>query len=1183
VSFDVAKVGVQIGVSGADGAVRELDKVGTGAKDLGEQFQSLRNMWMGLASTLGLSLGVRELLQMADAVTTLRNRLELATGSAIKASKAFDDLFAAAQSSRTSFTELGATYATLARAAQPLGISQNQLLTVTQAIGNAMAISGGSAQGMQAALVQLGQGMSAGVLRGEELNSVMEQSPRLAQALADGLGVPIGELRKLGEAGAITAEKVIGALSKTAPQLAKEVESATMTFSQAMTVLDNSTTRFVGVLDSASGASKALGTFIRGIASALDAVASTIKGNETAFAILASGLLAGGAVATAVLGWTALKGVLVLMAPLFAGVAVAMTPVVATIAAIAAAIGVVVAAIYAFKNSKAGLDNRIAALEGPQSIYGPRGEERKSEADKLRAQRALMQLDGVDTSNEDRRYALLGRAEAQRVKDSKELHEIRMKLAGVDAGYIATVQQLAEMVDRGTLSTAEYARITAMLTAETKAGKEAAKAAADALKLRDQATAKALKEQADAIAARNKLMMDADADVEAYFAAQLNAEKQAVDSANAAVAAAQAEFDNYGKLKSQIAETTLLKLKEKLATQELGTTAYASTFNQIEAQEKLLAVLRKGEARELMVKQAEESSAAWKNLADDIGRGLTDSLMRAFEAGKGFFDTLWNGIKNLFKTTVLKLALQPVQTGMNQLLAGALGQAQPNQQGGIFGSLSSLGSLYGMGKSVGGTIGGWFGIGGAAGAAGTGITAGSAAGSGLYASAGLGGTGAGLSVGTGAGATMGTGTIPASGASAGLGWAGLIAAAVAVGVNNAQKDWSAGFDGNAARRAGDGVAMGSLGVGTVFAETSQLLQKLGLNQKWADILSMSTGFAAHFGLAAPKVEGRNIVGTLSGEGFSGSYNERLREKGGFFRSDNVYTRSSDVAPQVVGAINEMAGQVRNSVKAYADALGLPVQAIDAFTKAINIDVTFATPEEAAKRVEEALKGYAEGLFSTFDAAIGALKKMGESTEQAVQRLAALQTFSKGLADLGGVFGRVAGLGVDARESLIALAGGMDQLKAQAQGYVQNYYNRDEIAGIKAREIQAQLAGVGITQDVNSRDEFRKLVDNLDVSTELGRKQLATLLGVADSFTSVADFLAETGGTLSGAAAAAPAAGTLGSLFTTAATEQVTAINAVEAAVNAVKDAIVDLRDSMVQPGGSGGNRGWGPEEVVNLP
>ena len=74
-----------------------------------------------------------------------------------------------------------------------------------------------------------------------------------------------------------------------------------------------------------------------------------------------------------------------------------------------------------------------------------------------------------------------------------------------------------------------------------------------------------------------------------------------------------------------------------------------------------------------------------------------------------------------------------------------------------------------------------------------------------------------------------------------------------------------------------------------------------------------------------------------------------------------------------------------------------------------------------------------------------------------------------------------------------MAGGMDALRSQAKSFVENYYSRDEVAGVKAREIQDALKAVGITGDISTKDQFRALVEGVDVTTTQGQEQLATLL------------------------------------------------------------------------------------------
>jgi hypothetical protein len=139
---------------------------------------------------------------------------------------------------------------------------------------------------------------------------------------------------------------------------------------------------------------------------------------------------------------------------------------------------------------------------------------------------------------------------------------------------------------------------------------------------------------------------------------------------------------------------------------------------------------------------------------------------------------------------------------------------------------------------------------------------------------------------------------------------------------------------------------------------------------------------------------------------------------------------------------------------------------------------------------------------------------------------------------------------------------METLSAQALQFVQDYYGRDEIAGIKADEIRQSLAAVGLdASGIDSREDFRRLVDSIDVSSAKGREQLATALAASGAFTTVADYLAETGLTLAQAAAAAPQTGVLPGLFGPGGQlEQISAINNVANSVDRVHDAVTTLID-----------------------
>lgn len=337
---------------GFGAARRGVDSI---SRQLGE-LRSLAAGALGIGSVGQVATGY---IQAADAATSLASRLRLVTDSSAAAARVQAELYRIAQESRTGYVALGNTYAQVARSTEALGIGQSRLLAVTKAVSQAVALSGGNEQGNQAALTQLNQGLAAGVLRGEELNSILEQTPRLAQAIAQGLGVGVGELKKLGEAGELTASRVLEAIERAAPQLAREFAQLTPTVEQSFQTLKNSAGNFVAVLDQGSGASSALAQGIQNVSGKLDALSESARGASATLGPIVAGAAAAAGVAA--LG-VALTGVGVALAKIVA----AGAPLVAMLAGPlgvllgVAAAGVGVAAAVAVARSRAETADEVA-------------------------------------------------------------------------------------------------------------------------------------------------------------------------------------------------------------------------------------------------------------------------------------------------------------------------------------------------------------------------------------------------------------------------------------------------------------------------------------------------------------------------------------------------------------------------------------------------------------------------------------------------------------------------------------------------------------------------------------------------------------------------------------------------------------------------------------------------------
>lgn len=246
-----------------DGANTALDRMtGTGEKTIG--------MVNRLAGALGVAFGVREIIEASEAYTTINNRLSLVTDSSEELAAAQQDVFDIAQKTRSPLKETAEVYQRLATNADQLGLSLEEVGNTTETINKLMVISGTSGASAAAALTQLGQAFASGTLRGEELNSVMEQAPALAKAIADGMGVTVGQLRALGQEGKITADAVVEALQKQGAAVDEQFGKMAPTIGQAMTQVGNSFINYIGKVDKATGASGGLASAIVSISEALD-------------------------------------------------------------------------------------------------------------------------------------------------------------------------------------------------------------------------------------------------------------------------------------------------------------------------------------------------------------------------------------------------------------------------------------------------------------------------------------------------------------------------------------------------------------------------------------------------------------------------------------------------------------------------------------------------------------------------------------------------------------------------------------------------------------------------------------------------------------------------------------------------------------------------------------------------
>lgn len=1142
--------------AGANAAATSLDRVARSADKLsttgGTGFDNIATSLGSLGRVAGaLALGTvaREFVQAADSVTVLNNQLKLATGSTAAAASAYSELFGIAQRSRTSFTQLGSTYASIARATDGLGISQARLLKVTESIGNAMAISGGSAAGMQAALTQLGQGLASGTLRGDELNSVLEQTPRLARAIADGMGVTVGQLRALGQEGKITAETIITALESQSAVLTGEVQTSVVTVGQAWTVLGNSATKAIGAIDAATGSTSTIASAMTGLADVVDNVADRFtRARESGLGFFGS---------------------------LAAAQAMALAEALGHVDQNAANVG------KRLIEAEANLSRLQLAFNARGGMYLAQEVEKARElADELR--RAKQAQDDLKAERSTSQSQQLGQASAsidalaakglQEQREAQEaLTAIRAKALGIDKSYTDQLAKLYGYFNAGKLSQADYVEGVEKLIATTvkstgaskkagdeiarqvKAGKElvqqmelqaaglsggylkdweklgaAYKAGAisiDQLEVAQrrlleqqpamQAAAKALAESAQAVAnARNRESEQ----IDAYIDAQTKAREAALRGTQDTLAAAVAEYENQGRLRSEIAATTLARLEDQQTALRAGSEAYESLQKQINAQRELVGVLRKTEVRDANAKAAREAAEEWQRTSDQIGQSLSDALM---DGGRSAAEYLKGYFRNLILRPIIQAIVDPVSGAIAAFVTGGAsgGGGGAGVAAAGVNNASTLVNLYqaGTGYSSGvNALAGYLGAGTTAGASGVSLAYANAVGAaggdslgaliaannswgGVAAGNSLGAAAAGEGVAAGSGAAAGE-AAGSAGASAGATAWSLYAAAFVAAWMGSRSAWEKGYNNenlNGAFRY------------SPESTFTDLLKIGGMSDRSANIWGGGAVYTQLFGRADPRVTDQGVRGTIGGGDFTGQAYADITAKGGWFRSDKNWTDTQAVPESIDMFLDDAATAILKEAKKYGEALGLPAEQLANISTEIRVSLGDDAEKNKAAIIE-ALGKYGDALMGGYEAAIKPLQRYGETVTQTIERVgSALLGVNDILEQLGADTLAASVAGGGAALDLAARFGGQDQLTSAASAFYDAFYSEQEKVELLGTRLAKTFSDLGLTMPSvaggaeAARDAYRDLVTGQDLTTESGRAAFTALIALGGAFDQVA--------------------------------------------------------------------------------
>lgn len=258
----------------AERNVKQLDKELIALTNQGDKTgRSLGGVFSQLTTYAAGFLTVATAINKIDMFTNLQNRLKLVTSNQQELNTAMGDTFRIAQQTYSAWDGVVQVYQRFSDNAKTLNIDMKQTAQLTETVSKAVAISGASAASAEAALTQFGQSLASGVFRGEEFNSVAEQTPALLKAIAQGLGVTIGELRSMAQNGEITSDVLVKALTKARASVDNLFSKVDITIGQSITLLSNEVTKFIGEAGRGSGAATTLAGSIKLLAENISLIA----------------------------------------------------------------------------------------------------------------------------------------------------------------------------------------------------------------------------------------------------------------------------------------------------------------------------------------------------------------------------------------------------------------------------------------------------------------------------------------------------------------------------------------------------------------------------------------------------------------------------------------------------------------------------------------------------------------------------------------------------------------------------------------------------------------------------------------------------------------------------------------------------------------------------------------------
>jgi hypothetical protein len=479
-------------------------------------------------------------------------------------------------------------------------------------------------------------------------------------------------------------------------------------------------------------------------------------------------------------------------------------------------------------------------------------------------------------------------------------------------------------------------------------------------------------------------------------------------------------------------------------------------------QAKALKELADEKDKAIGLKAAKEAQDAWDKAATSITEGLTDALMRGFESGKGFVDNILSFIKNKFKTTVAEFIIRPIMSPIGAAFASMM----PTAAGAASGGGGMFGSILGGASQMGSLFGSGF--------------SGTMGGAGFMDMMGASGSVM-ANQGVMQGLSMGAGAVMPY----------VLAATALVSLVKSLDDSGTLHAGGTATASAKG-AMATTGSELNFVvETNKQMQSSIVDMA-GSISATLNGLQRAFGKAEEVVVGLGFADDSSADGAWGALKILASGKTLVDWASGVDRWPGFEFSDGEAGLAEFTAKIATDLRSMIDGIGLP---------------------EWAQSITDNLQ-------------------QGATLEEVLNTLNQVAVIKTQLVEAGNVLtlmgGPLAGLAASGDSAVLAVAnlvGGIDQLVIKAQGFMSNYYTEQEQSGVLAASLVQSLEKAGFSQAqiaaLQTRADFRDLLESIDVNTELGQEQFATLLTVQQQFADLQGYLDTQNITLQELAKAAP--------------------------------------------------------------